>query len=65
MYIYILISSSFPGSFVCSTHLPLLIKTFTSSSKSILGSCAFCGVIYGDEVEEDCSFPNESSSGAL
>lgn len=37
-YIYILISSSFPGSFVWSTHLPLLIRTFTSSSKSILGS---------------------------
>lgn len=36
--VYILISSSFPGSFVWSTHLPLLIRTFTSSSKSILGS---------------------------
>lgn len=38
MDIYSLISSSFPGSFVCKTHFPLLIKTLTSSSKSILGS---------------------------
>ena len=49
---------------MCKTHFPLLIKTLTSSSKSILGSWVFW-VINGEDVDEACSFPNESSNGAL
>jgi hypothetical protein len=40
---YNLISSSLTGSLVWRTHFPLLMNTLTSSSRSMLGSCAFWG----------------------
>lgn len=40
---YILISSSRTGSLVCRTHFPLLMKTLTSNSRSMFGSCCLGG----------------------
>lgn len=38
---YVLTSSSLMVSFVCKTHFPLLINTFTSNSRSMFGSGGF------------------------